>query len=196
MLTFFRGVLISVVLGTLTGGSGYSSRIGTRSAGISVHVVQPQHAFGQKDSIPLHVDVSNEDKQTLLVCSNLESSEFCSLVFEARDAAGHQIPTVTGAPADRGEGTPEPFPNVLISNWVALAPHYTYGTIIDFRYELGVNLRPGHYKVKAILSSDGPAALVYDDLRHYPEELAALPFPGWKGKVESNWVSIEIVASK
>jgi hypothetical protein len=91
-------------------------------------------------------------------------------------------------------GPPAPFSEALISHWIALGPRDTYGTTIDLELALGRNLPPDRYRVTAILSSDGPnSPSFYNDLVHYPEELAELPFAGWKGTTRSNAVSIEII---
>jgi hypothetical protein len=169
---------------------------GTRSGGISVRLIQPQHGFGAKGSLPLRVDITNEGNETLLVCRNLAYDHFCSWAFEIHDSAGHAVPLWAFA-GDSIVGSPAPFANALISNWIALAPHDTYGTTIDLGLVLGPHPRAGRYEVKVTFSSDGPdSQSVYNDLLHYPQELAALPYPGWKGTAQSNSVSVEIVASK
>lgn len=188
--------LVFVMCGAMTQGISQSSSIEARNQGISAHCVQPQHAFGTKDSIPLRVEVTNEGEQTLLMCRDLDiASDFCNWDFEVYDASGRPV-SGWKMVGDRVEGHTHAFPNVLISNWIALAPHYAYGTTIDLALFLGPDPLPGRYKVKATLSSSGPGdPSTKNDLVHYPKELAALPFPGWKGKAESNWVWVEIVKS-
>lgn len=94
-------------------------------------------------------------------------------------------------------GTPAPFPNALISNWIALAPKYKYGATLDLGMAFHGNPRPGHYAVRVTLTPGGPSSQsVYNDLLHYPNELANLPYPGWTGKAVSNWVSITIIPRK
>jgi hypothetical protein len=133
-------------------------------------------------------------------------SQSCFWDFETRDASGRISPGAKFV-VDSIPGTPAPFPSALISNWVALAPKYKYGTMLNLELALPwkpqpgqhtvCKIQPGHYMVRAILSSDGPGGQsVYNDLLHYPNELANLPYPGWKGKAVSNWVSITIIAAK
>jgi hypothetical protein len=143
------------------------------------------------------MEVSNDSKQTLMVCRDLDiGSHSCFWDFETHDASGRILPVLKFA-ADRFIQAPAPFPNALISNWIALAPKYKYGMMLTLGLALPGKPKPGHYTVRAILSSDGPGAQsVYNDLLHYPNELTNLPYPGWRGKAVSNWVSITIIAAK
>lgn len=169
----------------------------TTADGISVHLHQPPGPFAVGKFIQVQMDVTNESKQTLIVCRDVDiTSDACHWEFEARDASGRILPTLNYA-ADRFIEAPAPFPNALISNWIALAPKYKYGTALDLGLALPGMPRPGRYRVRAILSSLGPSGgLYYNDLLHYPKELSDLPYPGWKGKAVSNWVFITIVAHK
>jgi hypothetical protein len=197
MPRIFQATLVLALLAFVTPRSSRPSPRATTTPKVSVHFVQPQHSFGNKESIRLRVEISNEGDQTVLVCRDLDfTSDSCSWRFEVHDASGRSVPG-EGIAGDRGEGPPDPFPNVLISNWIALAPHYVYGTAIDVSLAFGENPRPGRYKVKGTLFSGGPGeASDNNDLPRYPKELAALPFQGWKGKAESNSVWIQIVATK
>jgi len=169
----------------------------TRSQGISVRLVQPDHKFGVKDLIPLRVELANESDQTLFVCRELYiGNTYCRWEFEVHDPSGRLLPEWKAA-GDYPVGPPKPFPNALTSNWIALPSHYTYGTEVEVAGLLGKCPRPGRYILKASLSSDGPGAeTIYNDLLRYPNELAALPFAGWKGKAQSNAISIEIDRGK
>ncbi len=143
------------------------------------------------------MDLSNDSKQTLIVCRDLNiGSDSCHWEFESRDASGRILPGWSFA-ADRLIETPPPFPNALISNWIALAPKYKYGTVLGLDLAFQSSPKPGHYTVRAILTSGGPSGeSEYNDLLHYPNELANLPYAGWKGKAVSNWVSVTIIAYK
>lgn len=169
----------------------------TTVAGIAVHLHQPRSPFVVGEPIQVHVDLSNDSKQTLLVCRDVDiTSDSCHWEFESRDASGRISPGLSYA-ADRFPGTPAPFPSALISNWIALAPKYKYGTMLNLDLAFPSTPKPGHYTVRAILTSDGPGGeSVYNDLLHYPNELANLPYPGWKGKAVSNWISVTIIAPK
>lgn len=94
-------------------------------------------------------------------------------------------------------GNPAPFVNALISNWIALAPKYKYGTMFSLDFAFPPTPEPGNYRVRATLTSHGPSGdLYYNDLVHYPDELASLPYAGWNGRTVSNWVWITIIAAK
>jgi hypothetical protein len=200
-------ILILLILGVTAVPQRQQSHFVTTGVGISVHLGQPPGPFAVGEPIHVRVDLSNDSKQTLMVCRDLDiGSESCFWEFETRDASDHSLPTGKLA-ADRIPAAPAPFPNALISNWTALAPKYKYGTMLSLELALPWKPQPGHhtvwklqpgrYRVRAILTSDGPSGeSVYNDLPHYPNELASLPYPGWKGKAVSNWVSITIIEAK
>lgn len=171
-------------------------KLKTVRAGLAVYLHKPQGPFKIGAPMRLEVDFSNDGKQPFLVCRDLSiGSESCFWQFETRDASGRPLPTAQLV-ADRIPGAPAPFPDALVSNWIALAPNYRYGMMLNIENALP-EPRPGHYTVRATLTSDGPGSQsVYNDLLHYPKELANLPYPGWRGRVVSNWVSIDIVSAK
>lgn len=199
--------LILLALGVTTGQGKQQPRFVTTGVGISVHLHQPPAPFAIGKPIKIQVDLSNDSKQTLLICRDVDTtSDSCHWEFESSDASGRISPGLNYA-ADRIPGSPSPFPNALISNWIALAPDYKYETMLNLDLAFpwkpqSANhavwkIQPGRYRVRAILTSDGPSSQsVYNDLVHYPNELANLPYPGWKGKAVSNWVSITIISAK
>lgn len=191
------GTLILVAFGVFARAQTPQPNLKTVDVGLAVRLHQPLVAIRAGEPIQVAVDLSNEGKQPILICRDLEFlSESCHWQFETRDASGRQLPGVMGV-ADRIVGAPMPFPNALISNWLTLAPNYKYGTMMDLEDAIPSKARPGRYTVRAILTSDGPGAQsVYNDLLHYPDELANLPYPGWKGKAASNWISVNVVSTK
>jgi hypothetical protein len=159
---------------------------------ISLRLSVPHHTYKIGKPIPAYIEISNKGKETLLVCRDLTSPCPCYLEFETRDHSGGWK-----SAADGPDGPPEPFPKVLISNWIALAPNSSYGKQTDVWAAFESKPRPGRYKLRAILSSFGPNEdSMNNELRVYPEEVAALPYSGWKGEVDSNWVWIDIVTGK
>ena len=191
------GIFFVVALGIASVVQAQQPHFVTTADGISVHLNQPPGPFTAGKFIQVQVDVTNDSKQTLLVCRDLDvGNHSCYWDFETRDASGRVLPVLKYA-FDRFIEAPVPFPNALISNWIALAPKYKYGTMLGLGLALPGTPKPGHYRVRATLTSDGPSGeSVYNDLLHYPNELANLPYTGWKGKAVSNWVSITIIAHR
>jgi hypothetical protein len=188
-------IVLTLALGSrVTQGMGWSLSPGSRTSDIVLRLVQPQHGFPLNKAVAVRVEISNEGDRPLLVSRDLDlASHFYSWDFETFDSGGNSIHTGKIA-GDSVVGPPPPFSEALIAHWIVLGPHYTYGKTIDLGLALGLNPRPDRYRVRAILSSDGPnSPSVYNDLLHYPEELAKLPFAGWKGTTRSNAVSIEII---
>ena len=88
------------------------------------------------------MDMSNDSKQTLLVCRDLDiGSESCFWDFETRDASGRILPVLKYA-FDRFVEAPATFPNALISNWIALAPNYKYGMTLTLGLALPGKPKP------------------------------------------------------
>lgn len=191
------GIFVVLALGVASAAQAQQPHFVTTADGISVHLHQPTGSFAFGKPIDVQMDVSNDSKQTLLVCRDLDiGSHACFWDFETRDASGRMLPSLNYA-FDRFIEAPVPFPNALISNWIALAPNYRYGMMLTLGLALPGKPKPGRYRIRTILTSDGPSGeSVYNDLLHYPNELANLPYPGWKGRAVSNWVSITIVAHK
>ena len=192
-----KTIVILILLGVPPSLQSQQPHFATTGTGISVRLRQPSGPFAAGEPIRVLAELSNDGNQTLLVCRDVDiTSDFCHWEFESRDASGRVSPGL-GYAADRFPNAPAPFPNALISNWIALAPKYEYETKVSLELAFPSKPKPGHYAVRAIFTSDGPSSQsVYNDLVHYPSELAALPYPGWKGKAVSNWVSITIVAPK
>ena len=190
-------ILVVLALGIAVAQQTKQPHFATSDTGISVHLHQPHGSFVAGQSVQVQVNLYNEGKQTLIVCRKLEvGNQSCFWDFEMRDASGHMLPTGKLA-VDSIPGPPAPFPEALISNWIALAPKYQYGTMLWLDFAFPPKPRPGNYKVRAILHSLGPSGdLYYNDVRQYPEELAKLPYAGWNGKAVSNWISVTIVAAK
>jgi hypothetical protein len=186
-------LLLAVVFAA--GAQNQYSHFKTTETGLTIKLYQPARSLSLNEGEPVHLEVelANDSKQTFLVCRDLNvGSDFCGWQFETRDALGHFLPTAQVV-ADRVVGTPAPFSNALISNWVALGPHYTYGTMLDIETAFPPSARAGRYTVRAIFVSGGPAGQsVYNDLLHYPNDLANLPYLGWKGAAKSNWVQVRI----
>jgi|GEM_PF-5786575 len=191
------GVVMLLAFSFRAGAQKPQPRFVTTDEGILVHLHQPRSPFLAGESIRVRAYLSNNSKHTLLVCRDVDmTSDSCHWEFESRDASGRISPGWKYA-ADRLLGTPAPFSSALISNWIALAPKYEYGTTLDLDLAFPSKPQPGRYTVRAILSSQGPnSPSMYNDLARYPKELANLPYPGWKGKAVSNWVSITIIGAK
>jgi len=84
-----------------------------------------------------------------------------------------------------------PFPALLAQNWIALGPGKFYGGEVVMNPKDFPHLRvPGRYLVKGQYSSgDFP-------LRGYEDEVSKLPFKGWKGRIETNSIWIEVTNTK
>jgi hypothetical protein len=88
----------------------------------------------------------------------------------------------------------EDFPAVLIKNWIALSPGYSYGTRINLKNAFCHRPLPGRYQLIGVLTSSGlDGQSINNETVFYPEEIQKLPYPGWKGTVGSNkiWITVD-----
>ncbi|HYL46649.1 MAG TPA: hypothetical protein VEU52_06460, partial [Candidatus Limnocylindrales bacterium] len=88
--------------------------------------------------------------------------------------------------------------DALTRNWVSIPPNHFYGSIIqlDPRYYPELNT-PGHYRINGRFVSEGLLSTVnYNTLAKHPEEVAHLPGKSWKGEVETNSITIHVIAEK
>ena len=160
---------------------------------LSLHFTQPTHSFTPGEPFEIEAILKNEGSQTILVCRDINigagNSQPCAWEFSVRDATGHELPGPGCSSAADGVGPlkKEDFPTVLIKNWVALSPGYSYGTRINLRGAFCHPPLPGRYQVKGALTSNGlDGQSVNNETAFYPQEIQKLPYPGWKGTIGSN----------
>jgi hypothetical protein len=115
---------------------------------LSLHFTQPAHSFTPDEPFEIGATLKNEGSQTILVCRDIKTgpgnSQPCAWEFSVRDAAGGYLPG-PGCQSAADGGVPlkkEDFPAVLIKNWIALSPGYSYGTRINLRAHSVTHLCP------------------------------------------------------
>ena len=170
---------------------------------LSLHFVGPSHSFAANGAFEIRAELKNEGTQTVLVCRELRAGfggdEPCNWEFSIRDASGRRLPGVRWA-GDRVVTSRDDFTTALVKHWIALAPGYSYSTLVDVA--IGFSQQPpppGRYEIIGALTSyglDGPS--IYNDLATHPHELEKLPFHGWKGTIDSNkiWITIDPPSQK
>jgi hypothetical protein len=167
---------------------------------LSLHFTQPTHSFTPDESFEIEAILKNEGAQTILVCRDIKigpgNSQPCAWEFSVRDAAGGYLPG-PGCQSAADGGVPlkkEDFPAVLIKNWIALSPGYSYGTRINLKNAFCRRPRPGRYQVIGVLTSSGlDGQSINNETAFYPQEIQKLPYPGWKGTIGSNkiWITVD-----
>jgi hypothetical protein len=170
----------------------------TNAAVLSLRFVKPSRSFAANGAFEIQAELKNEGTQTVLVCRELRagfgSDEPCDWEFSIRDASGRGLPGVRWA-GDRVVTSRDDFATALAKHWIALAPGYSYSTLVDVA--IGFSQQPpppGRYEITGVLTSyglDGPS--IYNDLATYPHDIEKLPYPGWKGTIGSNkiWIMID-----
>ena len=85
------------------------------------------------------------------------------------------------------------FLKLLLENWIVLPPGYSQGAPVDAAIDVEVT-KPGRYRVKAKYTvSDIASKGMNNPLGAHLDKISSLPYPAWKGEVESNSISIEMV---
>jgi hypothetical protein len=165
---------------------------------ISLRFIEPVHPFASDAALEVEVELKNEGTQTVLVCRELSvragNSRPCAWEFSVRYPPGREPHEGCGYAVDSWPGRPwDDFATVLIKDWVALAP----GDSIRAQINLGMAFchrpPPGRYQITGILTSFGlDSQSINNGLLIYSEEIKKLPYPGWKGSINSNklWITI------
>jgi hypothetical protein len=145
-------------------------------------------------SVMVRIDLRNVGNDRIFIPSEIHTSGgFPSEVqLWWEDSQGKDLPASGGA-SDRFGPPREDFLKLLLENWVVLPPGYSYGCTIDAT--TGVELsKPGKYQVRAKYRAyEMDSKSMNNPLGAHLDKIPTLPFPAWKGEVESNAISIEIV---
>lgn len=164
---------------------------------LSLRFIEPAHAFASDAALELEVELKNNGAQTVLVCRDLNvgavNSRPCAWEFSVRYPPGREPHEGCAYAVDRGFGPKDDFATVLIKDWVALSPGYSYHTHIDLGLAFCHRPRPGRYQITGLLTSYGlDDQSINNGLLTYPDEIKKLPYPGWKGAISSNklWITI------
>jgi len=166
---------------------------------VKISVAHPKVAINE--SLQLHVEIWNLGTQDLLVCKELISFTapcYLKLDFQPLAKVTHHQIAVDCVPYEWLKDVPprkiEDFANILIADWVSVAPNHFYGATIEMKPsyypELGV---PGHYRVSGSYASRGAlGGPCYHKLRPFSDEVAHLPAEFWQGVAYSNSVDVYV----
>lgn len=166
---------------------------------IEVHVVpsrlmllplKPGH------SLDVRIEIWNLGKQDLFIGKNIVgASQVSTMKLYLTGGVALAEPGV-GVAVDEASSPSQAFASVLSTHWTVLTAGHFYGTVFhmyvnDFP-KLGV---PGTYRLEARYSSVGfPEDGNINLLRVDPEQSKKLPYKAWEGQIDSNPISIKIVA--
>jgi hypothetical protein len=139
----------------------------------------------------VRVEIRNIGRERIFVPSEIGRG-YSYLQFWWEDSRGNDLQGSGGA-VDSSGPPHEDFTKLLLENWIVLPPGYSYGTSIDASIDVN-EPNPGRYRVRAKYTvSDMDSKGMNNPLGAYLDKIPSLPFPAWKGAVESNPISIEIV---
>lgn len=152
--------------------------------------------YGVGEPILVKVELSNDGREPIFVGSQIPVNEtwIYRLTLGIDDEDGNSSPGLWGG---RFVAPPDPkdsFASALAKAWIALPAGYSYGTTIEIDSDMFEFLKkPGRYRLRAKYVSLGmDVPLYYNAVAKKPEEMAKLPFAGWKGETEGNSLWIEI----
>ncbi|MGA7917815.1 MAG: hypothetical protein WCA00_21445 [Candidatus Acidiferrales bacterium] len=149
-----------------------------------------RHTYAERETIPLHAEITNVSSHDVLVGRNLWTNVSPSRVEVS------VIPTDGHAMIGESGAVDGPPPNDDLTkamlNWVLLlSSGYSFGSVTTLRSDLA----PGSYKVRAVFTSDGiDSGSFYNPLLHHPDEAEKFRPQSWKGDIASNELTIRIVA--
>lgn len=158
---------------------------------IEIRLSVLKRSYFYKRPVMIRVEIQNVGRERLFIPSEIGGG-YSYLQFWWKDPKGNDLPGSAGA-LDGWGPSHEDFTKMLMKNWIVLPPGYSYGTSTNAAIDVD-EPRPGRYQVRAKYSvSDMGSKSMDNPLGAYLDKIPSLPFPAWKGAVESNSLSIEIV---
>jgi hypothetical protein len=159
---------------------------------IEVHLSGLKRSYLVKRPVIVKVEVRNIGRERFFVPSEIGRGG-SELEFWWEGSKGNDLQGMGGAIDGWGRPPQEDFTKLLLENWIVLPPGYSYSTSVDATISVN-EPKPGRYQVKARYTvSEMDSKSMNNPLGAYLDKIPLLPFPAWKGEVESNPISIEIV---
>lgn len=165
---------------------------------ITVRLSVEKSRFHVGEAVPLRVELINTGKKRIFIGQEMPQIEdwIYSVHITVKDDAGRVSPQlVLGPPFVLPSDPKEDFSTAVIKKWTVLPPGYSYGSTLTIDGQShSFLMKPGRYEIQATYVSMGmDSRMYYNRLSQSPEELARLPFKSWKGRVNSNCISIDVV---
>jgi hypothetical protein len=211
-MRFYKSVLVCFVLIALNGDRFWGSHPPTSTAltnlsanatqtdksavrsepQIEMHISTLKRSYLVKRPVMVRVEIRNTSKERLFVPSEIGKG-YSQIQFWWEDLRGNDLQGIGGAIDGWGRPPLEDFTKLLLENWMVLPPEYSYSTSVDATISVD-EPKPGRYRVKAkYIVSEMDSKSMNNPLGAYLDRIPSLPFPAWKGEVESNYISIEMV---
>jgi hypothetical protein len=159
---------------------------------IEVHLSALKRSYLVKRPVMVRVEIRNIGRERIFVPSEIGRG-LSDLQFWWKDSKGNDLQGMGGAIDGWGRPPHDDFTKLLLENWMVLPPGYSYSTSVDATISVD-EPKPGRYRVRAKYTvSEMDSKSMNNPLGGYLDKIPSLPFLAWKGEVESNSISIEIV---
>ena len=153
--------------------------------------------YTEENNIPIHAQVTNVSRRDVFIGREMWTNDSPSHAWLAITAVdGHHFEGLAGA-VDIVAAIDD-LPREVLRGCISLPPGHSYGsnTFVQ-NYAQAAGLIPGLYKVRAIFESRGIDANTYfNPLLGNAKELEGLRPQDWKGLIQSNELTIRIVARR
>jgi hypothetical protein len=165
---------------------------------IAVRLSLDKQQYEVQEQIPIKVEVENRGEKPLIV-SNLITTDTNDrqghIEFELIDTKGHhQVPQLKWIGDSFAPYPAEPDWRRLLGLWLVLYPKDSLCSRLSLDGATFPFLtKPGKYKISATYSSAGLAyGANYGRLGLKAQDVSALPYRSWSGKVQSNsvWITV------
>jgi hypothetical protein len=161
---------------------------------ISIKIQSMKETFEKGEPITVRVELRNQSRRDLYVGRKLDGSSDgpTYITFKVWDSRGKPSPGLKSATDCFMKPDTDSLPVAVMKEWIALPPGSSY--IAEVRVEnFDFLKKPGRYRISATYESDGIKEQYWTKcIKATSEEIKALPFEAWEGKVESNciWIAI------
>ena len=191
----------AVILGTASYSAEFPGRQQeTAKNSIELRLLPKRLTVHAGDSLDVTVEIWNVGTKEVILGKSIDGHSPISHLSLSLEGGSPKStgPGVNGA-ADSLPNPNEPFANILVKHWIPLPAGDFFGRVVSMDPHLFPQLlTPGRYLLKGNFRSMGfptsPGGM--NGLELNPDEAAKLPYPGWKGQVDSKPTWIEVVSAR
>ena len=182
---------LSLIAFTLPAGN--SQNPAGPSPQIAVKLIPEKSVINPGETLKLRVEIWNVGADDILIPQNINAT-FGNSILWLFVQVGSKREGPTGPIADRIPQPDPDFEKTFVTNWLTLNKAHYYGTLVAMNPTEFPQLRKaGHYTVGAEYYSRGISSTPgWNGGYLKQEDLDKLPLKAWKGKIDSNLVTIQV----
>jgi hypothetical protein len=171
-------------------------KVSETSPPVQVLITASKTVLHAPDWLELHIEIWNRGKEEIFIGKEINGPfSHLKLNLTGPPQPPSKAQGGTNGAVDCMVPPNETFTNLLLQHWVALPPGNFYGTVI----QVGPSglLSPGKYVLNVTYGSPSfKSAFCMNGISLDPNKITELRYKEWSGHVESNSVSIQVLAPR